>query len=284
MLFRPIEPDRAADLVVRRLEDLILEGTLRSGDRLPGERDLAQRLGVSRPVLRDALKRLEDAGLLIGRHGDGTFVADLVAPAFSPPLADLLARDGRAGRDTLEFRRAFDAWAAEAAARRATDEDRAMIERIVAAMREAHDARAADREADLDVELHMTIAEASHNVVALHVAQALYRLLVDGVAINRPKLHRMPGARERLLAQHLAIAQAVLAGDPVRARRSAEAHVDVVNADLADLEAADARARVSRERLEQFSSRKSVRRRRSGDERASPSSTDPHPATDESAA
>lgn len=252
MPFRPIEHDRASDVVMRRLEALIVDGALRSGDRLPSERDLAQRLDVSRPVLRDALKRLEDEGLLVGRQGEGTFVADLVRPAFAPPLAALLARDDRAGRDTLEFRRAFEGWTAETAARRATADDRAMIGRIVAAMREAHGALDEAREAELDVDLHMTIAEAAHNLVALHVAHAINRLQVDGVTTARPKLYLLPSARERLLAEHVAIAEAVVAGNAAEARARAEAHVDGVAADLAELTAADARERASRDRLELF--------------------------------
>lgn len=277
MPFRPIEHDRAADTVVRRLEALILEGALRSGDRLPAERDLAKRLDVSRPVLRDALKRLEAAGLVVGRQGEGTFVADLVAPAFAPPLAGLLARDGRAGRDVLEFRRAFEGWAAETAAARATADDRAMLSRLVAAMGEAHAAADGRREAELDVELHMTIAEATHNVVALHVGHALYRLLVDGVFVNRPKLHRMPRARDELLSQHTALAEAILAGDAAAARARAEAHVDAVAADLAELERIDARERASRERLELFDTRPALRDRRASD-------TAPSLPSDESAA
>lgn len=277
MPFRPLAQDRAADTVVRRLEALILEGALRSGDRLPGERDLAKRLEVSRPVVREALKRLEGDGLLIGRQGEGTYVADLVAPAFAPALAGLLARDGRAGRDVLEFRRAFEGWAAETAARRATADDRAMLGRLVAAMREAHAAQDGPREAELDVELHMTIAEATHNVVALHVGHALYRLLVDGVFVNRPKLHRMPRARDGLLAQHTAIAEAILAGDPASARARSEAHVDAVAADLAELEANHARERTSRERLERFETRPGVVDR-------PPSPRPPPSSSDESAA
>lgn len=280
MPFRPLEHDRAADVVMRRLEELILDGVLRSGDRLPGERDLAQRLDVSRPVLREALKRLEDEGLLVGRQGEGTFVADLVRPAFAPPLAALLARDDRAGRDTLEFRRAFEGWAAELAARRATADDRAMIARIVATMREAHAAHDEAREAELDVDLHMTIAEATHNLVALHVAHAINRLQVDGVTTARPKLYLLPSARERLLAEHLAIAEAVLAGDAAAARTRAEAHVDGVAADLAELTAADARERASRDRLELFDLHVGGRRRDATAPTASPRPT----RNDESAA
>lgn len=277
MPFRPIEQDRAADVVIRRLEALIVDGALRSGDRLPGERDLARRLDVSRPVLREALKRLEDEGLLVGRQGEGTYVADLVAPAFAPALTGLLVRDGRAARDFLEFRRAFESWTADMAARRATDDDRAMLARLVTAMGAAHEAHDTRREAELDVELHMTIAEAAHNVVALHVAHALYRLLVDGIFVNRPKLYRMARARDALLAQHGAIVEAILAGAPDRARARAEAHVDAVAADLAEIEAHDARERSSRDRLERFDTRAGA------PERPAPLPTVPSPA-DESAA
>ncbi|MEP4422756.1 MAG: GntR family transcriptional regulator, partial [Nitratireductor sp.] len=71
-VYARIQHARTADEVVGRIEDLILEGVLRPGDRLPGERDLSSRLDVSRPILRDALKQLETRGLVVSRHGDGT--------------------------------------------------------------------------------------------------------------------------------------------------------------------------------------------------------------------
>ncbi len=77
-LFSRVEHNRTADGVVHQIETLILDGVLRDGDRLPGERDLAQRLDVSRPILREALKELETRGLLASTHGGGTFVADSV--------------------------------------------------------------------------------------------------------------------------------------------------------------------------------------------------------------
>lgn len=68
-VFSRIQASRTADDVVHQIESLILEGVLRGGDRLPGERELARQFDISRPILRDALKRLETAGLLTSRHG-----------------------------------------------------------------------------------------------------------------------------------------------------------------------------------------------------------------------
>ncbi|TYK94049.1 FadR family transcriptional regulator, partial [Streptococcus pyogenes] len=77
-IFSRIDHSRTADEVVGQIEALILEGVLRPGDRLPGERDLARQFEVSRPILRDALKALEMRGLLTTRHGGGTHVADVI--------------------------------------------------------------------------------------------------------------------------------------------------------------------------------------------------------------
>ena len=77
-IFSRIEHSRTADEVVQQIESLILEGVLRVGDRLPGERELARQFDVSRPILRDALKVLEARGLLVTRHGGGTYVADVI--------------------------------------------------------------------------------------------------------------------------------------------------------------------------------------------------------------
>ena len=95
-LFSRVSHDRTAEEVVRQVELLILEGILRGDDRLPGERELSKRFDVSRPILREALKELEQRGLLISQHGGGTYVADIIGQVFSKPVVELIARHRRA--------------------------------------------------------------------------------------------------------------------------------------------------------------------------------------------
>ena len=95
-LFSRISHSRTSDEVVRQIELLLLEGILRDGDRLPGERELSRRFDVSRPILREALKELENRGLLVSQHGGGTYVADIIGQVFSRPVVDLIARHQRA--------------------------------------------------------------------------------------------------------------------------------------------------------------------------------------------
>ena len=132
---------RTADEVVQQIENLILEGVLRVADRLPAERELARQFDVSRPILRDALKTLEQRGLIVTRHGGGTYVADVIGEVFARPVMELIATHRKAAADYLEYRRAVEAIAAEFAARRATDDDRALLGEIMARMQAAHETR-----------------------------------------------------------------------------------------------------------------------------------------------
>lgn len=144
-LFARISHSRTADEVVQQIELLILEGVLRDGDRLPGERE-PKRFDVSRPILREALKELEGRGLVESHHGGGTFVADVVGQIFSRPLIDLIARHHKATQDYLEYRRELEGLTAELAATRATDFDRDILTRIIERMRTAHAAGDFDAE------------------------------------------------------------------------------------------------------------------------------------------
>jgi GntR family transcriptional repressor for pyruvate dehydrogenase complex len=139
-IFSRIQASRTADDVVHQIESLILEGVLRGGDRLPGERELARQFDISRPILRDALKRLENAGLLTSRHGGGTFVADVIGQVFSAPVVKLFAEHRKAKGDYLEYRREIEGIAAEFAALRATPADKALLKEIIVAMETAHGA------------------------------------------------------------------------------------------------------------------------------------------------
>ena len=113
MPFRPVTPEKLSAAVIRQIEQLILRGVLRPGERLPPERDLAERLGVSRPSLREAISTLQDAGLLAARPGAGVFVADVLGSAFAPALLQLFARHDEAVFEYLSFRRDMEGLAAE---------------------------------------------------------------------------------------------------------------------------------------------------------------------------
>lgn len=252
-IFFRIEHSRTADEVVGQIETLILEGVLRTGDRLPGERELARRFEVSRPILRDALKVLDARGLLVTRPGGGTHVADVIGQVFSRPVMDLIATHRKAARDYLEYRREIEGVAAEYAARRATADDLALLDRIMGRMDEAHRTGDFDDEAEIDVEFHHAIGECAHNIILLHTLRSCYRLLSEGVSRHRLLVFTMPGAREELLAQHRAIYAAVKAGDPAAGRKAAMDHITYVERSMADAERTGDWQRVSRLRLRQRS-------------------------------
>lgn len=248
-LFSGISHSRTADEVVQQIELLILDGVLRDGDRLPGERDLAQSLDVSRPILREALKELEARALLTSHHGGGTFVADIIGQVFSKPITDLISRHARATRDYLEYRRELEGLTAELAARRASETDKALLARIIEDMRRAHQSGLPEDELAADVEFHNAIGEAAHNIVLLHTMRACYRLLSEGIFFNRKAVFSLPDAREQLLAQHVAIHDAIIAGDAIAAKQAAQAHIDFVMRAVDESVRADEWGRVSKLRL-----------------------------------
>ena len=177
MPFQKIQPEKISHSVVRQIELLILQGVLRPGERLPSERVLSERFGVSRPSLREAVAQLQDGGLLTAKANSGIFIADVWGASLSPPLTKLFASHDTAVFDYLDFRRDIEGLAAERATRLGSDTDLAVVDQVFERMEEAHKKRDPSDEATIDAEFHLSIIEASHNVVMLH----LMRLIVEQV-------------------------------------------------------------------------------------------------------
>lgn len=239
----------AAETTAQRIEDLILEGSLRPGESLLPEREMALRLDVSRPTLRQGIKMLEEKGLLVSEPGGGRVVAPL-ATSVTDPLIELMASRPDMVDDYLEFRATIEGMAASLAATRANDVDRATLARVMERIDIAHDKADPRDEAEADVDLHIGIYEASHNVVLLQIMRALSGMLRKGVFHNREKLYARPEVREVLLDQHRAIFEAVMARDSVAAGRAAEEHMTYTKRVLSEIAAADARLEVSLRRIE----------------------------------
>lgn len=224
-IFGKVTSDKTAQQVVHRIEVLVLEGVLRNGDKLPSERDLACEMNVSRPILREALKMLEAKGILVTRHGQGTVVADVIGSIFSEPIERLMRQYPRTRVDYVEFRREVEAWAAFLAAERATQDDILILKDVFSSMEEAHYKQIVEEEARLDLEFHITIADCAHNIILIHSLRSCYQLLSDNVLLNRGRIYNFPGARDKMLEQHRAILDAIIAHDASAARAAARDHL-----------------------------------------------------------
>lgn len=256
MPFQPVQPEKLSIAVTRQIEQLILRGILRPGERLPSERELAERFGVSRPSLREAIADLQQRGLLAAKAGAGIFVADVLGSAFSPALIELFANHDEVPLDYLSFRRDMEGLAAERAARLGSDTDLKVIQSIYDKMLMSHDKRDPTREAELDAEFHLSIIEASHNVIMLHMMRSMFELLREGVFYNRQIMFKQRLTRGPLLEQHGAINTALQSRDGIAARQAVEVHLDYVKAALVDHARSEKNEAIARQRLEHEETRK----------------------------
>ncbi|MFD9958364.1 FadR/GntR family transcriptional regulator [Amycolatopsis sp. NPDC058986] len=216
-LFRPVRTGNAFEETVERLLQAIRLGVVGAGERLPSERELAERLGVSRVTLREAIRALSDAGYVESRRGryGGTFVNENL-PEPGHPVGE---RPVVALEDALSLRYVLETGAAElAAARSLSPADRQHLTSTLA------DASASDL-ADYrrkDSRLHLAIAEVTASgslTTAMADARTRVNQLLDRIPLLEPNL-------EHSNAQHEEIVDAILAGDPVAARRAMAEHIE----------------------------------------------------------
>jgi GntR family transcriptional repressor for pyruvate dehydrogenase complex len=250
MPFTPVQPEKLSTAVTRQIEKLILRGILRPGERLPSERELSERLGVSRPSLRDAVAELQEKGLLTTKAGAGIYVANVLGSAFSDALVNLFANHREAVSDYVSFRKDLEGLAAERAARHASDTDLRVVQTIFDKMETAHQKRDPSDEARLDADFHLSIIEASHNVVMLHMMRSMYQLLQQGVFYNRQTMFKQRTTREMLLDQHRAINDALQSRDAAGARAAVEAHLSYVAQSLSDQHRAERNEAIAKMRLD----------------------------------
>lgn len=244
-----VQVPRISDAIASTLERRILEGSLKPGDRLSPERELAAELGVSRPSLREAIQKLASKGMVTSRQGGGTFVTDALESSFSDPWQAMMGKHPNLREDMLEFRRMLEGQAAEWAAERATDADRQRLAQTFAALLAAFEGDDAQKRSDADIAFHQAIGDAAHNVLIGHLAGALLSLMHDNIRLNLGELKSVPAANRLLLSQHEAIYNAVRDGKPQAARAAAETHIDFVSETLAQTLRSVARRETAERRL-----------------------------------
>jgi GntR family transcriptional repressor for pyruvate dehydrogenase complex len=212
--------------IVQQIEDSVLNGSLKPGDQLPAERDLAQRLGVSRTAVREAVKALREKGLVEAYSGRGTFITDGTSQAARQSF-DLMVKIGQqeGAPHLAELRLILEPGIAALAAARIQEPELVAMREAVAVMDRAQRDPGAFIEADLD--FHLALAEAAANPLILSLIDSIVGLLRE----QRIKIFNVEGGPQRGQLHHKRILEAVERRDPEMARSAMRAHLEQVRQD-----------------------------------------------------
>jgi len=209
MEFKEITHVRLYESVIEQIMDLIKNNELKPGDKLPPERELAEKFSISRGSLREAFRVLESKGLIKSKPGGGRFIREVYKDKLTDTENIILSLEKSSILELLEAREIFETKIVELSAHRATDEDVKVIEEIFDRVSEEgrmEDRNTGDEEkTELDTEFHLAIARASHNFVFINIMRLHFDLLKD----TRKKTLQIPGRREKQQEEHRAIFQAI---------------------------------------------------------------------------
>jgi GntR family transcriptional regulator, transcriptional repressor for pyruvate dehydrogenase complex len=228
-VYKVIRNARLYEQIVQQIEESVLNGSLKPGDQLPAERDLAQRLGVSRTAVREAVKTLREKGLVEAYSGRGTFITDGTSQAARQSF-DLMVKIGQQGQQEglphlVDLRLVLEPGIAAMAAERYTDEDLTAMREAVAVMDRSQKNAEAYIEADLD--FHLALAEAVANPLILSLIDSIVGLLRE----QRIRIFNVEGGPQRGQFHHKRILEAMERRDPEMARSSMRAHLEQVRQD-----------------------------------------------------
>lgn len=216
-------------LVVRHLERLIDSGVLAPGDRLDSERAIAAQLAVSRTAVRDALTRMESAGLVERRRGSGTRVAEVLPPsrALGPVLHEHLSHLAH----SAELRRVLEPQIARLAAGRAAAEDLTALTRL---LDDAETSTDADESVRLDVEFHVGVARLTGNPLLVTMSELTTTWTVEA----RLYSHLEDRGRALSVSGHRRILDALASGDADEAAAAMRAHLGEIESVVDEIVAA----------------------------------------------
>lgn len=229
-MFKPIKTKRVYEQIVEQIKILMREGDLKPGDKLMSERELADRLGVSRASVREAFSALDLLGVLETRPGEGTFIVSVSEQSILEPLALIMAMDRDADFELLEVRKMMEAQAAELAALRSRKEDIEKISEAINLMKLDLVNMVLGEESD--ARFHYCVAEATQNKVLIKFMNTISDLLVQNMRNSRQHLYYKKGNAEKLYNQHFNIYLAIKEGDPQRAKEEMYNHIDFVEREL----------------------------------------------------
>jgi GntR family transcriptional regulator, transcriptional repressor for pyruvate dehydrogenase complex len=217
-----IHKTKVYEKIAVQIQRLICDGSLKPGEKLPPERELAGMFHVSRGSLRDAVRALEVTGFVEARHGEGTVVRTPSAESLINPLTTVLLHRREFVSELLEFRAMIEPVLARRAAKQASPEDLAELDDIVRRQQEKVDR--GELAIEEDTQFHNTLAHAAKNRVVLNVLDVFMDLLRE----SRERSLQVEGRLQKSVEGHRQILQAIQRHDPSAAEAAMRRHIETI--------------------------------------------------------
>jgi len=232
MSIKPIKEKKIYEEIVEQIKQLMANGNLNPGDRLPSERELAERLQVSRASVREAVKSLEIMAFVETKPGEGTFIRSHNSDEIILPLAMFLAVEKSSIFDMFEIRRIFETATARMAAERATEDEIARIYHYYKQMEESISFKDSEKGEEYDTLFHYSIAEASRNGLLIRLYRTLNEDFARAISTARGQLYIYKENPQLILDQHKRIYEAISRHNPWKASQAMLEHVTFAEEEL----------------------------------------------------
>lgn len=223
MDFKPIKTKKIYQEIIDQIKAMINNGTLRPGDRLMSERELAEKMQVGRSAVREAFRVMEAMGVIKIKPGEGTFISETATDSVVKAFSSVLVAGDETARELMELRKILEVEAAAMAARRYTPEQLDSIYRALQQME--HDLEEGNLGEEADMNFHYAVAEAARNSILVKLMNTIADTMSRVLAAARHQLYQDPANPPRLLRDHQAIYSAIKNADPEAARRAMLSHL-----------------------------------------------------------
>lgn len=225
-MFETIENKKISQIVIEQIQDMIMRGELKNGDKLPPERELTQTLNIGRPALREALKALEVIGLIESRHGQGNFIVNNTENSFFKPLSLSFKLSNGNIEEILELRHLIESYTVKQAAIFASADD---VEKLYNLYENLVDADTTELKSRYDKEFHYEIAKLSKNTLINNLFESTSYLFDN--FINKTVRMSFFGedSIEKLYEEHLNIIKAIENHNEEEASQYMNFHLNNIN-------------------------------------------------------
>lgn len=222
-MFNPIQDKKVYEQIVDQIKEMIYEGKLKKGDKLPSERALTEELKVSRASIREAFSALEMVGLIESRHGEGTFIRENISEYFLKPLSLFFMLESNMEEEFIELRRMIEVSGARMAAWRATQEQIDELGKFVTMMEESK----GDEEVSLQADrgFHYMLARATGNRLVYQLLTSMSEVIEIFLVGIMKKITRDENKNEIWIRQHRKIYEAIKCGNQDQAQHAMEEHL-----------------------------------------------------------